>query len=475
MPQTVCIGQSYELMGNKVAAIKKKIMKKKIAFISEHASPLATLGSVDSGGQNVYVAELPKQLVKFGYNIDIYTRKESESVDEVINWLPGIRVIHIKAGPEKVVPKEELLPLMPQFSKNMISFIEREQIYYELIHANFFMSALVASDVKNELNIPFVVTFHALGLVRKLHQKEMDKFPPERINIERKIVKVADHIIAECPQDKEDLIHHYHANPNKIKIVPCGFSAAEFFPIDKSYARNFLNLPQDENILLQLGRMVPRKGVDNVIRAVGEIKKKNRSLRLVVVGGEHEDPDPTLCPELARLQKLAVENGVASSVIFTGRKQRDVLKYYYAAADVFITTPWYEPFGITPLEAMACGTAVIGSNVGGIKYTVEDGKTGFLVPPHDPAALAEKIEALIADEKLLKRMHANALKRVKTYFTWRGVAASCHSLYQKIIATQEKEYRHESILNLDKFKITNPSFLLNDSFYLNNKVPAINE
>ncbi len=450
-------------------------MKKKIAFISEHASPLATLGGVDSGGQNVYVAELPKQLVKLGYNVDVYTRKENDAIDEIINWLPGIRVIHVKAGPEKHVPKEELLSMMDEFAQNMLSFIRRSHLNYELVHANFFMSALVASKVKKELGIPYVVTFHALGLVRKKHQKDMDKFPPERIEIERRIINEADHVIAECPQDKEDMIQLYSARPGKISIVPCGFSAKEFYPVDKTCARRILNFSKDEKIILQLGRMVPRKGVDNVIKALGELKRKNQSMRLVVVGGEDDRPDPLLCPEIARLQKIAMEEGVASSVVFTGRKQRDVLKFYYAAADLFITTPWYEPFGITPLEAMACGTVVIGSNVGGIKFTVEDGVTGFLVPPHDPSALAQKIETLIGDEKLLATMHHNSLKRVNKYFTWRGVAASCHQLYEKIISVKHKEAKHWSAINMDKFKLKNAGFLLNDPFYLQHNLPAINE
>jgi len=217
-------------------------MKKRIAFISEHASPLATLGGVDSGGQNVYVAELPKQLVKLGYNVDIFTRKESAEINEIINWLPGIRVVHIKAGPEKVVAKEKLLALMEEFANNMIAFIRKEEVVYELIHANFFMSALVASKVKKVFHIPYVVTFHALGLVRKIHQKEMDQFPAERIEIERRTFKNADHIIAECPQDKEDMIRLYHAPPEKISIIPCGFSAKEFYPIDKKKGKKNLKV-----------------------------------------------------------------------------------------------------------------------------------------------------------------------------------------------------------------------------------------
>jgi glycosyltransferase involved in cell wall biosynthesis len=454
---------------------KMKIMKRRIAFISEHASPLATLGGVDSGGQNVYVAELPKQLVKLGYSVDVYTRKESETINEVINWLPGIRVIHIKAGPPKVVPKEKLLSLMDEFAVSMIAFIRQEEVCYELIHANFFMSALVASKVKKVFHIPYVVTFHALGLVRKIHQKEMDQFPPERIEIERRILKNADHIIAECPQDKEDMVHLYHALPENISIVPCGFSAKEFYPVDKKKARRILSFDEDEKIILQLGRMVPRKGVDNVIRALGRIKKDSKSLRLVIVGGEHDTPDPSLCPELARLQKLASDENVQSSVVFTGRKQRGALKFYYAAADLFITTPWYEPFGITPLEAMACGTPVIGSNVGGIKFTVEEGKTGFLVPPHDPKALAERIEDLLVNEKLLTFMRRNSLKRVNKYFTWKSVANSCHELYEKITRVKRKEVCHTRLINIDNFNLQNAGMLLKDPFYLTHNIPAIDE
>lgn len=447
-------------------------MKKKIAFISEHASPLATLGGVDSGGQNVYVAEIPKQLVKLGYNVDVYTRKENNTAT-VINWLPGIRVIHIKAGPEDIIQKEKLLFLMEEFANNMISFMREEDLDYELVHANFFMSALVASKIKKVFHIPYVVTFHALGLVRKIHQKEMDHFPPERIDIERCILQHADHIIAECPQDKEDMVTLYDADPEKISIVPCGFSSKEFYPIDKKRARKILGLKEDEKIILQLGRMVPRKGVDNVIRALADVKKVKPSVRLLIVGGEEDTPDPAKCPELARLQELAVENGVASSVIFTGRKQREVLKYYYAAADIFITTPWYEPFGITPIEAMACGTPVIGATVGGIQYTVEEGKTGFLVPPHDPKALAEKIETLLSDEKLLAAMQHNAVKRVNRHFTWRTVAISCQHLYEKLVPPQYKHSRPSRLISIDNLK--NAGYLLTDPFFLTPNLPAVNE
>ena len=182
-------------------------MKKKIAFISEHASPLATLGGVDNGGQNVYVAELSKALASKGYKVDVYTRKDNAETEDVVNWLPNVRVINVKAGPEKFIEKEKLLYYMDEFTRSMLCFMKREKINYDLMHANFFMSGLVASNVKKQTGIPYVITFHALGLVRLAHQKEMDKFPVERFDIEKMILKDADAIIAECPQDRDDLRH----------------------------------------------------------------------------------------------------------------------------------------------------------------------------------------------------------------------------------------------------------------------------
>jgi D-inositol-3-phosphate glycosyltransferase len=407
---------------------KRKI---RIAMISEHASPLASLGSVDTGGQNVYVAQLAKYLARQGYVIDVYTRCDDPENDEVINWLPGVRVIHVNAGPQAPVIKEEMLQYMPEFKQNMLQFIINQHLHYELIHANFFMSALVAMGIKEELDIPFVVTFHALGHVRKVHQAGNDKFPIERLSIEKTAVEEAAGIIAECPQDRDDLIEYYSANEQKITIIPCGFSDAEFHPVKKELARRLTRLPQHDHILLQLGRMVPRKGIDNVIRALAYLPESGKPYRLVIVGGEKQLES---CNEYKRLMNTAIACGVEHMVEFTGPRDRDLLKYYYAAADVFITTPWYEPFGITPLEAMACGTPVVGANVGGIKYSVADGITGALVPPNDPQALAQKVFELIGDAPKLEQMGKKAIKHVNTNFTWKRVAEQVGALYGTVIS-----------------------------------------
>ena len=409
-------------------------MRKKIAFISEHASPLATLGGVDAGGQNVYVAELAIQLAEAYYDIDVFTRWEDPALEQVINWLPHVRVIHIKAGPMQYVRKEELLPYMTAFRRNMMRFMEEENINYDLIHANFFMSALVAAELKEIMDIPFVTTFHALGHVRRIYQKEQDSFPEERLLIEKETACLADAVIAECPQDKEDLMQYCGVKASKITIIPCGFNPSEFFPVNRSLARRLVSIDTNEFTILQLGRMVPRKGVDNVIQALAQLKSTGQKASLVIVGGETDQPDPSLCPEIRRLMQIAKKEKVAAFVSFVGRKDRHLLKYYYSAADVFVTTPWYEPFGITPLEAMACGTPVIGSNVGGIKFTVKDGETGYLVPPKDPTALAFKIAMLQSNTALLKRMQSNALKWVHQSFTWKKVATSVAALYEKVLA-----------------------------------------
>jgi glycosyltransferase involved in cell wall biosynthesis len=410
-------------------------MRKKIAFISEHASPLAVLGGVDAGGQNVYVAELAKYLARLNYDIDVFTRWEDPSTPQVVNMMEGVRVIHVKAGPIEYIAKEEILPFMDRFRENMIRFMQQEDIVYDLIHANFFMSAQVAMELKELMDIPYVVTYHALGKVRLIHQQEQDKFPIERLEIEKRTAECAAKIIAECPQDRDDLCNLYEVDGSKITIVPCGFCPSEFYPINQSYARSFLGLNNKEHIILQLGRMVPRKGVDNVIRSLKYLSTSGKPVRLVIVGGESSTPDPATCPEIGRLQRLAREEGVLTMVTFVGRRDRKMLKYYYSAADVFVTTPWYEPFGITPLESMACGTPVIGANVGGIKYSVKNGETGYLVPAKNPMALASKIDSLFSNSVLIKRMQLNALKRVHSQFTWSKVAEMVAGIYENILVT----------------------------------------
>ena len=412
-------------------------MTRRIALISEHASPLGILGGVDNGGQNVYVGQLARHLAAIGYEVDIFTRRDGKLLPETAEWVNGVRIIHVPAGPPAHVRKEALLPFMDEFTAYVLTVCHRDG-GYDLIHANFWMSGLVAAEVKRALGTPFVITFHALGRVRRFHQREADEFPDERFAIEDRIVSEADHIIAECPQDEEDLIRLYNADPAKIGIIPCGFDQTEFWPISKALARVALGLGPDDRMVLQLGRMVPRKGVDTAIRGFARLVREHHiRARLMVVGGESEEPDPAVTPEIGRLQDIAAEEGISQDVTFVGRRNREALKYYYSAADVFVTTPWYEPFGITPIEAMACGTPVIGSNVGGVKFTVRDGETGYLVPPHSPDAVAERISHLYRHPKLLEVFRLQAVRRANDLFTWQKVASAVAALYEEVLAARQ--------------------------------------
>jgi phosphoheptose isomerase len=409
----------------------------RIGLFSEHASPLAVLGGADSGGQNVYVGQVAKHLAALGYEVDVFTRRDSPDLSEVVDWAPGARVVHIPAGPPRFVRKEELLPYMDAFTLGILRFARQEGLHYGLYHANFWMSGLVALNLKEVEGTPFAITFHALGRVRRQHQGQADQFPDDRFEIEDRVVAGADLIVAECPQDRQDLLTLYGADPDRIVIVPAGFDPGEFWPIDKLEARRALGLPVDEQIVLQLGRMVRRKGVANVIRAFARLANaagRRAPLRLVVVGGESDEPDPQVTPEIGRLQAVAEAEGVADRVLFVGRRGREVLPYYYSAADVFVSTPWYEPFGMTPLEAMGCARPVIGAEVGGIKYTVVDGETGYLVPPRDPGALAERLETLLDSPELLEAMGQRALQRAREQFTWETVARSLAAAYQAVLA-----------------------------------------
>lgn len=410
-------------------------MEHNIAMISEHASPLAAAGGVDAGGQNIYVACTARHLAAQGYAVDVFTRRDREDQPDVVDWLPGIRVVHVRAGPARFVRKESLLPFMPEFARAVVDFARTKSAQgspYAVCHAHFFMSGLVAQRLKRELAIPYVVTFHALGRVRLMHQPH-DEFPTERCALEQAVIDTADAIVAECPQDELDLQRHYRTPASRIRMIPCGFDPEELAPVDRVEARERLGLPANRPIVLQLGRMVPRKGVETVIRALALVERRY-DLRplLVIVGGESPTPDPALTPEIGRLARVAVEERVADDVLFVGQRPRDVLRYFYSAADVFVTMPWYEPFGITPVEAMACGVPVIGARVGGIQYSVEDGRTGFLVEPRNADALARRLAHFFSNPSIPRLLGKRARRRACERFTWERVAQLLANVYADV-------------------------------------------
>jgi glycosyltransferase involved in cell wall biosynthesis len=411
---------------------------RKIALISEHASPLAELGSVDAGGQNVYVAQIATELGRRGCRVDVFTRRDDLHLPAVLPWRPNVQVIHVPAGPARFVPKEQLLPHMEQFGRHVRRFCRAQAEPYDLVHANFFMSGMVARQIKQALGVPFAITFHALGRVRRQYQGANDGFDDSRFAIEEALMREADAIVAECAQDERDMVTLYGAEQDKIACVPCGFDPSEFWPV--ADARERLGIDPDEFVVLQLGRMVARKGVDNVVAAVALLERAHGiRARLIVVGGNSAEPDPVITPELGRLMALAGKENIARRVTFTGSRPREALRTFYSSADVFVTTPWYEPFGITPLEAMACARPVIGAQVGGLKSTIVHGKTGYLVEPRNPAALAERLAALHRDPALARRMGLAGRRRVASQYTWSSVVDRLAAIYRATAARAQRD------------------------------------
>ncbi|HLX56666.1 MAG TPA: glycosyltransferase [Ktedonobacteraceae bacterium] len=416
---------------------------KRIAFLSEHASPVALLGGTDAGGQNVYVDEMTRHLARLGYAVDVFTRRDSPETPEIIEWVPGVRVVYLSAGPASPLPKDDLWPLMPEFRDSFLSFVEREEIRYNLIHGNFWMSGWVATELRRRLGIPAIQIFHATGITKRRYQKQADTSPLERISVERDIVRDVDRLIAHCPSEWTELVNDYAADPRKVVTIPSGVDLNMFRPVERSAVRQRLGLDPDEKVIVYVGRLLQRKDIRNIVRALAVLVRRQEStadaspspITLLVVGGATPEPDPVATPEIGELQQLAAELGVLDRVRFAGEHQHAELRNFYSAGDVAVTTPWYEPYGFTSLEAMACGRPVIGSAVGGLTYTIKHGESGFLVPPRDPEALADRLQQLFSHPELCAQMGFAARKRVEREFAWPQAAMRTATLYNSLIET----------------------------------------
>lgn len=420
---------------------------KTIAMISEHASPLSSEGSVDSCGQNVYVAQLARHLCSRGCRVDVFTRRSDPLLPPIVDICSNMRLIHVPAGPAAPVDKEALLPMMDEFSDYLYRFIGHEERRYDLIHANFFMSGYAALRSAEAFDLPLVMSFHTLGQVHRLHRSGDDHFPPQRIAIETMLAHRATRLIASCAQDRSDLITHYQADPRRIDIVPRGFDPRELPSMTREQARTALGWDPERYTLLYLGRIVPHKGIDNVIRSLALLREQHGiDAQLVVAGGNSETPDPRLTPEIGRLAAIAGTVGVRDHLHFIGRHGRDYLSYLHHAADVFVTTPWYQAFDIAAVEAMACGVPVVGT-----RGTVSDGVTGRVVPPHDPVALAAALAELGRSPALREKLGRAAQRRVRSAYSWKRVARAMLDVYGRAAhrpATRSSEEQQPMLLGM---------------------------
>lgn len=424
---------------------KRKNNQKRVAMISVHSDPSAKLGGHETGGQNVYVSELSKMLGRMGWSVDIFTRLTRKRRKMVKSHGKNVNIIYIKAGPRYFVPKNELLGTLPEFIANFLSYKEGNKINYGIVHGNYYLGGWVAAQVKRVVNIPMVETFHSLGHIR---HRALEKFEKEiikieefekRLRAEKEIMNTAERIIATSPPEKRDLMYYYDfALEDKIKIIPCGINLKRFRKINTQTARNYINFSPEDKIILYVGRIDWRKGIETLIRALPlalrklpELKEK---LKIVIVGGKiGKKGDRADKQEVNRLKEIAKELNIEKKVHFLGRRDQEKLRYYYSSADIFVTPPYYEPFGMTALEAMRCGVVVIASNIGGLSYILKNKKTGLFFPPGNHKSLADRIVNLFQDEKLKDKLVKNAEETVKENYSWKQVASDMVKLYQELL------------------------------------------
>jgi glycosyltransferase involved in cell wall biosynthesis len=393
----------------------------RIAMVSEHANPLAVVGGVDAGGQNVHVAALARALTGQGHEVVVHTRRDDPTVLRRVPLGDGVVVDHVPAGPPGEVPKDELLPYMPAFGNELARAWAAEPP--DVVHAHFWMSGLAALVGTRDLDVPVVQTFHALGTVKRRHQGAADTSPAERLRLEAAVARQVDRIVATC-SDEVDELSRMGIQRSGVDVVPCGVDLQLFTDTGPVLPRT-----AGRRRLVTIGRLVERKGVQTVIEALAGLA----DTELLVAGGPTADR-LAADPDVRRLRSIAHQHGVADRVHFLGRVLREDVPALLRSADALVTVPWYEPFGITPLEAMACGTPVVASAVGGLTDTVVDGTTGLLVPPRRPAALAAALHRLLSDETLLQGFGMAAADRARSRYGWDRVALETGRVYQRVSA-----------------------------------------
>jgi glycosyltransferase involved in cell wall biosynthesis len=394
----------------------------RIDLVSEHASPLAAIGGVDAGGQNVHVAALAAGLAALDHVVTVFTRRDDAALPDRVRTADGYDVVHVTAGPATALPKDDLLQHMGTFAQ--VLHARWTATRPDVVHAHFWMSGLASVQAAHSLGIPVLQTFHALGSVKRRHQGEADTSPEQRIELERGLCADVDHVIATCSDEVFEL-RRLGLSTERVSIVPCGVDTDVFTPRGPVAARS--RRPR----LLVLGRLVERKGQEDAVRALPAVP----DAELVVVGGpptDELDDDP----EVQRLRAIAAELGVADRLVFSGAVARADVPGWIRSADVVLAVPWYEPFGITPLEAMACGRPVVATAVGGLVDSVADGVTGDLVPPRDPAALGAALADLLADEQRRVAYGAAGVRRARNRYRWSRVVADTDAVYRQVLAAR---------------------------------------
>lgn len=410
----------------------------RLALLSVHTSPLAPMGGKKTGGMNVYIRELSQELGKRGIKVDIFTRRSSPDEPEIdLSIGDNVRVIYLTAGGVQSLAPDDIYPHLSEFTARLMAFATVQNVHYDIVYSHYWLSGWVAQKLKEAWGVPFIQMYHTLGhMKQRIISTERLFLPDQRIHTEQEITQWADRLIAATPAEQMQLVWLYRAKKRKIAIIPPGVNVARFTPISQAEARQKLGFDSC-HVLLFVGRIEPLKAIDTILYALETVRQTHSELLshlcFAVVGGNPNDRDI----EMQRLYQLTQSLGLEDVVRFVGAKDQQELPLYYAAATAVIMPSDYESFGMVALEAMASGTPVIASAVGGLAFVVRDGETGYHVPSREPNALADRILKVVRDREKRAEMGRNATLVAQSY-AWENIADRLITLFDDVLASRAK-------------------------------------
>ena len=380
-------------------------------MLSVHSCPIGNLGAKDTGGMSVYVREIARELGRQGILVDVYTRVHDPKDNQIVELGQNARLIHLRAGKDKDMHKLAVYPYLPDFADNLENFRKHNNLHYDMVFSHYWLSGWVGRYLQQWWKVPHVMVFHTLGAAKNaigIGEKE----PKLRIETETRLTRNCHRTIATTEREKDDLIRHYGASPERISVIPCGVNLDLFQPWDKGVARQQLGFGNGNNVLF-VGRIEPLKGIDRLLRAMTYMQNGHR-LRVVIIGGDGNN-----CDELERLQKLSRELNIEDSVTFSGMIKHEKLPCFYSAATACVIPSYYESFGLVALESIACGTPVIATDVGDLKSIIHQGETGYVVVDGNPCSLADKIALLLSSPDTKSAL---SIRASVTRFSWSNIA-----------------------------------------------------
>ncbi|CAA9290986.1 Glycosyl transferase, group 1 [uncultured Coleofasciculus sp.] len=404
----------------------------RIALISVTGDPAAEIGQEEAGGQNVYVRQVGLALTKAGWSVDMFTRRLSPDQSSIVQHAPNCRTIRLTAGPATFISRDEVFGYLPEFVKQLQAFQQKEGFQYSLIHSNYWLSSWVGMELKKHQPLIQVHTYHSLGAVKYSSVSERPAIASTRLATEKACLETVDRVVATSPQEKEHM-RSLVSTQGLIDIIPCGTDIERLGATERPAARQQLNIPADAKIVLYVGRFDRRKGIETLVRAIAKSSLRgNSNLQLIIAGGYRLGASDGI--ECDRIRGIVKELGLEAITSFPGRLTESDLPMYYAAADVCVVPSHYEPFGLVAIEAMACRTPVVASDVGGLKFTVVPEVNGLLVPPQDETAFAKAIDRILSDPTLRDNLGQTARQRVETVLSWDSVASGLSCLYNKLLS-----------------------------------------